>query len=150
MDTAQIKHFAEESIGIVKQMGVKLLELEPGRVVMQMPLLPGNVNHFKTMYAGVQFTLAEVMGGALMMATFDVSEYIPIVGKFEITFIKPATTALTAELKLSDDQVVDVNQQLNDNNRAQFETSTELVDQKGKVCAVGRAKYYLVHKSEIE
>jgi acyl-coenzyme A thioesterase PaaI-like protein len=68
MDVAQIKYFAEESIGIVKQMGVKLLEIEPRRVVMQMPLKPENVNHFQTMYAGVQFTLAEVMGGALMMA----------------------------------------------------------------------------------
>ena len=149
MDTAQIKIFAEESIGIVKQMGVKLLELEPGRVVMQMPLLPGNVNHFQTMYAGVQFTLAEVMGGALMMATFDVTEYIPIVGKFEITFVKPATTTLTAELSLTEEQIVEVNKQIEANNRAQFETSTELVDQHGDVCAVGKAKYYLVHKNDI-
>lgn len=149
MDSKQIKHFAEESIGIVKQMGVKLLELEPGRVVMQMPLLPGNVNHFQTMYAGVQFTLAEVMGGALMMATFDVTNFVPIVGKFDITFVKPATTALTAELKLTDEQIADIKQQLDDNNRAQFETSTELIDQKGDVCAVGKAKYYLIHKQDI-
>lgn len=149
MDRAKIQFFAEESIGIVKQMGAKLVDLEHGRVSMHMPLLPGNVNHFQTMYAGVQFTLAEVMGGALMMATFDVSEYVPIVGKFEITFIKPANTGLTAELVLTQEQIVDVKAQLKSANRAQFETSTELVDENGQVCAIGRAKYYLVAKADL-
>lgn len=149
MDVAQIKYFAEESIGIVKQMGVKLLEIEPRRVVMQMPLKPENVNHFQTMYAGVQFTLAEVMGGALMMATFNLSEHVPIVGKFEITFIKPVSTSLTAELSLTREQVEDVKAQLADTNKAQFETSTELVNQEGVVCAIGKAKYYLIAKSDL-
>ena len=149
MDTEQIRQFAEESIGIIKYAGVKLLELESGRVVMQVPLEPQNVNHFNTMYAGVQFILAEVMGGALMMATFNVAEYVPVVGKYEIIFTKPASSALTAELALDQAQIDDINAQLETNKRAQFETSTELIDQSGDVCAVGKAKYYLIHRDAI-
>lgn len=146
MDFEKIRYFVENSIGIIERMGPTLLELEPGRVVMQMPLTADNANHFNAMYAGVQFTLAELMGGALMMATFDTDDYVPIVGKFEITFTRPVVSALTAELKLSEEEILDVNQQLADTKKAKFTTSTELVDQEGQVCATASAVYFLIHK----
>jgi len=149
MNFEQIQQASTQSIGIIKEMGVELLEAESGKVVMKMPLSPKSVNHFKTMYAGVQFTLAEVMGGALMMATFDVQQYVPIVGKVEIIFIKPVTSALTAQLTLSREQIEDVNQQLANSPKAQFDTSTELVDESGAVCAVSNARYYLIAQSEL-
>ena len=39
------------------------------------------------MYAGVIFTVAEVLGGALHFATFDASTHYPLVRKMTIDFL---------------------------------------------------------------
>lgn len=72
VDAAQrllIKRLSRYVIPFVRRSGVRVLALEAGRVVCEMPL-KGNVNHIGTMYAGALFTLAEFPGGPLMLATF--------------------------------------------------------------------------------
>ena len=85
-----------------------------------------------------------------MMATFDTSKYIPIVGKYEIVFTKPARTKLTAELSLSESEIAAINAQLDSENKANFVSNTELKDEQGDVCAVGTAKYYLVAAADLK
>jgi len=73
----------EEKIDFVKRSGLKLIEAEDGYVTCLMPA-KGNQNHIGAMYAGALFTLAEIPGGALWLANFDITKCYPILKSFTI------------------------------------------------------------------
>ena len=69
------------------QMGIRFVDVRPGTVRATVPL-EGNANHFGVMYAGVTFTVAEVLGGALHAATWDVTTHYPLVKSMTIDFTR--------------------------------------------------------------
>ena len=79
------------------RMGVRAVDLEPGRIVCWVPL-SGNGNHLDTMYAGVLFTVAEVLGGGICLPSFDLTRYYPVVKSVRIDFRKPARTDIAATI----------------------------------------------------
>lgn len=81
------------------QMGVRITEMAPGRVRLDVPL-DGNTNHFGAVYAGVVFTVAEMVGGALHFATFDVTTHYPLVRGMSIQFRAPGRGPLHAVAEL--------------------------------------------------
>src|SRR5689334_22531785 len=72
------------------QMGVRFVEMRPGHVRAELPF-EGNGNHFGTVYAGVIFTLAEVLGGAMHWVSFDGSTHYPLVRSMSIDFVAPGS-----------------------------------------------------------
>lgn len=68
----------ESTIPIAHKMGVKVVEARPGFAATSVPA-EGNGNHFGVIYAGVLFTVAEVLGGIIPLITFDRSKYFPLV-----------------------------------------------------------------------
>ena len=83
----------EQLIPVAHAMGVRFVEtasrLRPA------PRCPfeGNGNHFGVIYAGVIFTVAEVLGGAIHFATFDVTTHYPLVRSLTIDFLAPGQGA---------------------------------------------------------
>ncbi|MGB6513643.1 MAG: YiiD C-terminal domain-containing protein, partial [Mycobacterium sp.] len=63
----------ESTIPIAHKMGVKVVEARPGFAATTVPA-EGNGNHFGVMYAGVLFTVAEVLGGIIPLITFDTAK----------------------------------------------------------------------------
>ena len=59
----------EFTIPPAHKMGIKAVEARRGYAAASVPL-EGNGNHFGVMYAGVQFTVAEILGGIIALATF--------------------------------------------------------------------------------
>jgi hypothetical protein len=47
----------------------------------------GNGNHFGVIYAGAQFTEAEILGGIIALSTFDRSTYFPLGKNVDISFV---------------------------------------------------------------
>lgn len=94
----------EGLIPVAHKMGVRFTELRPGFVSAEVPQ-EGNGNHFGVVYAGVTFTVAEVLGGAIHFATFDASTHYPLVKKITIEFLAPGQSTLTATASLPDDEV---------------------------------------------
>src|SRR3546814_10037091 len=86
----------ETGIPFIGRSGLRVLELQRGYVRCQMPFA-GNGNHVGTMYAGALFTLAELPGGALFLASFDIARYYPIVKSLDMRFKKPATSDRSEE-----------------------------------------------------
>ncbi|MBI2380389.1 MAG: DUF4442 domain-containing protein [Gammaproteobacteria bacterium] len=84
-----LQHMTEESIAFVHRAGLRLLAAEPGHARCLMPLA-GNENHLGSLYAGAQFTLADITGGALALASFDAGRYYPILKRLSLEFLKPA------------------------------------------------------------
>jgi acyl-coenzyme A thioesterase PaaI-like protein len=123
------------------EMGVRMRELRPGYVRADVPM-DGNTNHFGVMYAGVIFTLAEVLGGAMHVATFDVSTHYPLVRGMTIDFVAPGTTTLSAVATLSDEAIEAVRVAAQ-HGKAPFELVAEVTDESGQLVARTRGDYQI-------
>lgn len=137
-----LKHLSRLVIPFVRRSGVRVVALEPGRVVCRMPLR-GNVNHIGTMYAGALFTLAEFPGGPLMLATFGLRRFIPIVTELDLRFERAAKTDVTVELTLDADEAQRIEAATLAEGRADLELHGALTDAHGEVVARSRATYQM-------
>lgn len=142
LEPLAIKHLSRFVIPFARRSGVRIVDLEPGRVVCTMPL-KGNVNHIGTMYAGALFTLAEFPGGPLMLATFGMRRFIPIVTALDLAFVKAAKTDVSVEFTLSDDDARRIEAETLEHGQAEFELRGELKDTNGDVVARSRALYQM-------
>jgi len=142
MRPMDLKFAIEKGIPFAGRTDVKVLELEPGYVKMMMPLEP-NINHVGTMYAGALFTLAELPGGAIFLSTFDASQFFPLIKGMEIKFLKPATTDIVVEVRLSPEQAAKIQDEANEQGKADYDWDCELKDANGQVVAVSSNRYQL-------
>ncbi len=124
------------------QMGIRFVEVRPGTVRATVPL-EGNANHFGVMYAGVTFTVAEVLGGALHAATWDVTTHYPLVKSLTIDFTAPGTTPLTAQVRLSPEEIERVRAEATPDGKASFVLEAEVTGEDGTVVARTRGDYQI-------
>src|SRR5688572_30722429 len=94
----------EQMIPRAHEMGVEVVELRRGYAEARVPI-EGNGNHIGTMYAGVLFAVAEILGGAIVLSSFDVAKVYPVVRDMKITFRKPARGPVTSKASLTDEQI---------------------------------------------
>ncbi|GAA4425871.1 PaaI family thioesterase [Actinokineospora soli] len=128
------------------RMGVRAVEVAPGRVVCRVPL-EGNGNHLGTIYAGVLFTVAEVLGGALCMPSFDLARFYPVVKSLRIDFRKPARSDVLAETSLPEDRIAEIAKTAEEHGKAEFTLHATLTDADGIVVAATEGVYQLrAHK----
>ena len=132
----------DTTIPIAHQMGVKIVEATPGRAAATMPM-EGNGNHVGIMYAGVLFTVAEILGGIVAVSTFDTTRYFPLVKKLEITFVSMAKSDVRAEVILDDETVQRVGSEAEANGKSDFIVDAVVKDSEGKVVATTHGLYQL-------
>jgi acyl-coenzyme A thioesterase PaaI-like protein len=95
------------------------------------------------MYAGVLFTAAELLGGAIALSTFDMSKLYPVVKALSINFRRPATGPVFAEAAISDDLAAELAQTAEASGKAEFIFETTLTDEAGEVVATTEGTYQL-------
>ncbi len=139
---ALLKTLSVYVIPFVKRTRVKVEELESGRVVCRMPLR-GNVNHIGCMYAGALFTLAEFPGGPLMLATYGISRFVPIVTALDMEFVRVAKTDISIELSIPKEDIARIEEETLNKGKAEFELHGELRDAHGDLVARSRAVYQM-------
>jgi acyl-coenzyme A thioesterase PaaI-like protein len=132
----------EQLIPRAHQMGVEFVEMRPGFVRAAVPF-EGNGNHFGVIYAGVTFTVAEVLGGAIHFATFDVSTHYPLVKSLSIDFLAPGKGPLSASASLSDEEVARIKAAAAPGVKVPFVLEAEVVGNDGTVVARTRGDYQL-------
>lgn len=142
MDLNQAKKVLETGIKFVERSGLKVLELEKGRVKCLMPF-SGNGNHIGTMYAGALYTLAEIPGGALFLSSFDVARYFPIVREQTIKFLKPVKGDVTIEISISDARIAELQAEADSKGKAEFVLEGEIKMADGTVAATSSGIYQL-------
>ncbi|OHU20083.1 MULTISPECIES: YiiD C-terminal domain-containing protein [Mycobacteroides] len=130
------------SVPAIHQMKVTALEVTPGHAVSMAPL-EGNTNHVGTIYAGVLFTLAESLGGALAIGTFDMAQYYPVVKGFNITYLKPARSEVRAEARIDTKSAAEIAARADNVGKADFDVECEISDTAGVVVATSRGSYQL-------
>jgi len=132
----------EQMIPRAHQMGVRFVEMEQGFVRAEVPF-EGNGNHFGVMYAGVIFTVAEVLGGAMHFATFDVSTHYPLVRSLTIDFKSPGKSTLTASARLTPEQIEAIKADAAANGKASFVLEAEVLGEDGTLVATTRGDYQI-------
>ncbi|MFC4125226.1 YiiD C-terminal domain-containing protein [Nocardia rhizosphaerae] len=132
----------EATIPAAASMGVRAVEVGRGHAVTTVPI-EGNGNHFGAIYAGVQFTVAEVLGGAITAGTFDTSAFYPLVKSFDIAFRAMARTDLRAEATLAEDEIVRVGAEAAERGKADFVLEAVVTDTDGTTIATTRGVYQL-------
>lgn len=143
MSTAEMMNGAmENTIAIAHKMGVRVIEAEPGYAVTSVPL-EGNGNHFGVIYAGVQFTVAEILGGVIAVASFDAAKYFPLVKNVDIAFVGMAKSDLRAEARLDEATIARVQAEADERGKADFTLEAVVTDADGKTVATTRGLYQL-------
>lgn len=132
----------EQTVPPVYKMGIKVVEARRGHAVASVPI-DGNGNHFGVVYAGVQFAVAEMLGGVIALATFDPAKYFPLVKKVEITFTGMARSDLVAEAALDEDEVARIEAEVADKGKADFVLDAVVSDDAGQTVSVTHGLYQL-------
>jgi acyl-coenzyme A thioesterase PaaI-like protein len=132
----------ESTIPPVHKMGVRVVEARRGHAVASVPL-EGNGNHFGVIYAGVQFTVAEMLGGVIALATFDAAKYYPLVKNVDITFTAMARTDLRAQASLDDDEIARIEAEVVDKGKADFVLDAVVSDDAGQTVSITHGLYQL-------
>lgn len=132
----------EKLIPAAHAMGVRFVDLQPGRVSATVPF-EGNSNHFGAIYAGVIFTVAEVLGGAIHFATFDSSTHYPLVRGLTIDFVAPGTSNLTATASMSAGEIARIRAAATPDAKVPFVFEAEVTREDGTVVARTTGDYQL-------
>lgn len=141
VDLAALMNAAiEHTVAPMHALGIRVVELRPGYALGSAPLA-GNGNHMGTMYAGTLFGVAEMLGGALFVASFDVARFHPTVKDLRISFRRPATTDVRAEASLDADTIARLQREADEHGKAEFVLDATITDSVGEVVASTRGTY---------
>jgi acyl-coenzyme A thioesterase PaaI-like protein len=132
----------EATIPPVHKMGIRVVEAGRGHAVASVPL-EGNVNHFGVVYAGVQFTVAEMLGGVIALATFDTAKYYPLVKGVDIKFTGMARSDLRAEASLGEDEIARIEAEAAETGKADFTLDAVVADAAGQTVSITHGLYQL-------
>ncbi len=126
----------------IHRTGIKVLDVRERYTKLLMPLA-GNVNHVGIMYAGSLFTLGEIPGGILHVASFDSTRFFPIVKEINIRFRRPASTDVTLEKEISPEMVDQVQKEAEENDKADFYLEMDITDANGEVVAIVKGTWQI-------
>lgn len=126
------------SVPILEAMGIRVVEVRPGFAAAELPPEP-NVNHFGVTYAGSLFSVAEMLGGVLSLATFDfegeLEGFVPLVKESTIRFRRPALGVVRATAALADPEVARVREAALSTGKGEFLLEATLTDARDEVVA---------------
>jgi thioesterase domain-containing protein len=132
----------ESAIPIAHKMGLKVVEARPGFAATTVPA-EGNGNHFGVIYAGVLFTVAEILGGIIPLITFDTAKYFPLVKNLDIQFVAMAKSDVRAQASLDDETIARVEAEAAERGKADFTLEAVVTDADGQTVATTRGLYQL-------
>jgi acyl-coenzyme A thioesterase PaaI-like protein len=142
MNLEQIRPILRKACPIYEFIGLEVLDSEARVGRCRVELNRETSNHIGTIHAGVQWTIAEAVGGVIALRNFDTRRYVPVIRSVEIQFERRALGALTAEARLSEGEFERVEAELQDNGKADFELQISLATDAGPVTRA-RARYQL-------
>jgi acyl-coenzyme A thioesterase PaaI-like protein len=126
---------------MLADMGMEVVEVSPRHVRTRLPFTARNGNHIGTVYAGVLFSFLEASGGALVLASFDVSRWIPVIVEGRIRYVRPVTTEIACDLTLAEAERDGVHGMLESDPKSSWTLSASAVDDKGRTACAADLVY---------
>lgn len=130
------------TIPTARNMGVRVVKARRGFAATTVPA-EGNGNHFGVIYAGVLFTVAEVLGGIIALSTFDTEKYFPLVKNLDIQFVAMAKSDVRAEARLDDEEIARIEAEAAERGKSDFTLEAVVTDANGTTVATTRGLYQL-------
>lgn len=135
-----VEKFCKSSVPLFDFLDIKFEFLDDGVICCHLPYDRKVSNHLNSVYAGVQWSIAEVLGG-IAFAANSVPGYVPLLKSMNIEFKKPAMTDLIAQVRFSDDEALNMKQALENQGRYDFELASNVHDSNGNLVAKRLAVY---------
>ena len=131
----EVENVLRTMVPMLGSMGMEVVDVSRGRVRTRLPFVAQNGNHIGTVYAGVLFSFLEATGGALVLVSFDVTRYIPVIVEGTIRYLRPVTTSVGCDLSLGDDEIDAVHRMLEADPKASWTLRASAADDDGRtVC----------------
>jgi thioesterase domain-containing protein len=128
-----VENVLRTNVPLLGTMGMEVLEAAPGHVRTRLPFAPQNGNHIGTVYAGVLFSFLEATGGALVLVSFDVARWIPVIVEGSIRYVRPVTGTIGCDLSLSQDEREEVERTLENDPKSSWTLAAAAVAEDGRV-----------------
>ena len=128
-----VEQILRSTVPMLGTMGMEVLTAEAGRVKTRLPWSAQNGNHIGTVYAGVLFSFLEASGGALVLVSFDVSRWIPVIVEGSIRYLRPVTTAIETDLRLTPDDIDAVHRVLDADPKHRWTLAARATDNEGRL-----------------
>ncbi len=140
MNADMLNTFVRQAIPFVGRSELNILEAKPGYVKLMMPFSV-NKNHVGSMYAGAQFTLAEITGGIIFMSSFDPQKFYPLVKEVTIRYKAPMTSDATVEAYLGAEELQRIQMELDSQGKSDFTLDMQLMNTQGEAVALVQGLY---------
>lgn len=115
----QTIEFIETTMKPIQFLGIKVKELEVGRVVLTMPI-SGNMNPNGHMFGGYIFVLADFIMGPMWVTSFEWEEMYNTSREATIQYNKPVTSDVTAELAFPSAEISRIEQTTREFGKCDF------------------------------
>lgn len=144
----KLRSMIEGDIPFLRDMGIKVIEMETGRVKLQLPHNSSNLNYIGTCHAGAIFTFGETAGGALAGVAFDIKKYYFVVKEANIKYIKPVTGAINCEISLGLPEKERITKEIEEKGKSSWLVSFSLNNEKNEAVAEMSINYVLKKREE--
>jgi acyl-coenzyme A thioesterase PaaI-like protein len=135
------------SLPIYEHIGITVGAL--GSIVRcRIPLNHGNGNHFGAVHAALQFAVMELAGGLAVgqCEALRSGDFLLVVKRFSIDFLKPAMTDLEAVATIGNEQLRDIDRNLRAKGKHAFKLEISLINDVQEVVAFAIGEYYAGQK----
>jgi uncharacterized protein (TIGR00369 family) len=136
-----IQSFLRQLIPFYEHLDLSIESARDGVYRCRLPLNDQTRNHLGTVHAAIQWASAEVLGGLVVAVNFRDSRLFVAVRSVFIEFLRPARTAIVAEVLFSDDEVEDLRRQLESKGEVDFEVRAVVRDASQQVVATTVGQY---------
>ncbi len=131
------------SVPFVNRTEMRYLAKERGYARAVMPLAP-NANHVDVMYMGAYTVLAEATAATPGISIIDPKEHFPIVKDIAVDFHRMAASDVTAEFRLSEEQIAEIHADLERKGSAGYLAEIPMLDANGNLAATGKVTIKLL------
>ena len=128
---SSVEEIVRTTVPLLGAMGIEVPEAARRHVRTRLPWDPRNGNHIGTVYAGVLFSFLESTGGALVLVSFDVTRWIPVVVEGTIRFARPVSGPVDCDLTLTEADVAAVHAALDEDRRYRWTLTAAAVAEDG-------------------
>lgn len=139
----QLEAALHELLPLVKALNVCVEEARPGYVRASMSRSPIVINHFGVYHAGALYTFAETVGGAVITASFDLTNMTLMNKRGEINYRKKVTEKAVSEAGLSPEDVERIEAEVEAKGKTEFPYTVIVKNENDEVACEVTFDFYL-------
>lgn len=129
---SSVQQIVRTTVPMLADIGIEVLDAGLRHVRTRLPWQQRNGNHIGTVYAGALFAFLEATGGALVLVSFDVTRWIPVIVEATIRYARPVTSSVVCDVTLSADETSAVHDALASDPKHRWTLTATAVDEDGR------------------